>query len=94
MLSNYYHKFSIYFRIFFYAFRRQFTADLQKTQWYSGRKLLHVFQYYRSDVDAHTHAEVIKTVFIDIGQLFTDSQSVIRHSDYVLEIPHIAGAFC
>jgi hypothetical protein len=54
---------------------------------------LHVLEHYRSDVDAHTHAEVIKAVFIDIGQLLADSQSVIHHSDYVLEIPHIAGAF-
>lgn len=53
---------------------------------------LRAFQHYRSDVDAHTHAEVIKAVFIDIGQLLADPQSVIRHSDYVLEIPHVAGA--
>lgn len=57
------------------------------------RKLQSMYFDYRSDVDAHTHAEVIKAVFIDIGQLLADPQSVIRHSDYVLEIPHVAGAF-
>jgi hypothetical protein len=60
-----------------------------------GRELLspRALRHYRSDVDAHTHAEVIEAVFIDIGQLLADPQSVIRHGDYVLEIPHVAGAF-
>jgi len=50
-------------------------------------------RHYRSDVDAHTHAEVIEAVFIDIGQLLANPQSVIRHGNYVLEIPHVTGTF-
>lgn len=58
-----------------------------------GKLQFHVFRHYRSDVDAHTHAEIIKAVFVDIGQLLADPQSVIRHSNYVLKIPHVAGVF-